>query len=298
LSSAVPLLYRMLVILYQSAKCPASLHERGLRMKSVGSRARKSKRMAAKRPPSQIQVIARAAAILRALEHEPEGLSLAQIAQRVKLARSTVQRIVAALAVEKFLVAASPTGRVRLGPGILRLAAATKPDFVAAARPLLVQLSAELKETVDLAVVRGDHMEFVDQVIGSHRLRAVSAIGETFPLHCTANGKAYLAQLDAETITGLIGASYASRTPRTITQFDDLLRDLKAARKTGVAIDREEHTRGICAAGIVTRDPLGNVLAISVPVPAHRFYDHQSDIVARLLATKDALQRQMLAAAA
>ncbi len=141
-------------------------------------------------------------------------------------------------------------------------------------------------------------MEFVDQVIGSHRLRAVSAVGETFPLHCTANGKAYLAQLDAETIAGLIGTSYAPRTPRTITQLDDLLRDLKAARKTGVAIDREEHTRGICAAGIVTRDPLGNVLAISVPVPAHRFYDHQRHIVARLLATKEALERQMLAAAA
>src|SRR5438132_5068512 len=46
---------------------------------------------------SQVQVIARAAAILRALEEEPAGLSLGQIAQRVALARSTVQRIVAAL---------------------------------------------------------------------------------------------------------------------------------------------------------------------------------------------------------
>ena len=31
-------------------------------------------------------------------------------------------------------------------------------------------------------MVSGDHMEFVDQVIGPHRLRAVSAVGETFPL--------------------------------------------------------------------------------------------------------------------
>ena len=46
---------------------------------------------------SQVQVIARAATILRALEEENSGLSLGQIAQRVNLARSTVQRIVAAL---------------------------------------------------------------------------------------------------------------------------------------------------------------------------------------------------------
>ena len=84
---------------------------------------------------SQVQVIARAAAILRALEDEAEGLSLGQIAQRVNLARSTVQRIVAALEAEKFLIAASPNGRVRLGPTILRLAASARTDFVAVARP-------------------------------------------------------------------------------------------------------------------------------------------------------------------
>ena len=247
---------------------------------------------------TQVQVIARAAAILHALEDEADGLSLGQIAQRVNLARSTVQRIVAALAAEKFLIAASPNGRVRLGPTILRLAASARTDFVATARPFLVQLSNELKETVDLAVVKKDHLVFIDQVIGSHRLRAVSAVGETFPLHCTANGKAYLAGLETDAIARLIGASYEQRTPRTLTRLEDLLKDLKSVRKTGVAFDREEHTQGICAAGVATRDPLGNVIAISVPVPAQRFYQHQQNIAAQLRATKAALERRLLAAAA
>jgi IclR family transcriptional regulator, acetate operon repressor len=267
-------------------------------MKPVGLRKPRNKTPAARRSPNRIQVVARAASILRALEHEAEGLSLGQIAQRVKLARSTVQRIVGALAGEKFLIAASPNGRVRLGPMLLKLAASARTDFVAAVRPFLVQLSAELKETVDLAVVRGDHLVFVDQVIGPHRLRAVSAVGETFPLHCTANGKAYLAELDAAAVEALVGTSFEQRTARTITRLDNLLRDLKTVRRTGVAIDREEHTQGICAAGVVTRDPLGNALVISVPVPAHRFYEHQRLIVARLQATKEALERQMLADAA
>src|SRR5205807_1695051 len=50
-----------------------------------------------------VQVIARAASVLRALENRPEGLSLGQIAKEVGLARSTVQRIVAALQAEHFL---------------------------------------------------------------------------------------------------------------------------------------------------------------------------------------------------
>ena len=154
---------------------------------------------------SQVQVIARAATILRALEEENSGLSLGQIAQRVNLARSTVQRIVAALETEKLVIAATPNGRVRLGPTILRLAASVRSDFVAMARPFLERLSEELHETVDLSTVKKDHLVFIDQVIGSQRLRAVSAVGDTFPLYCTANGKAYLAQLTDKAIEALIG---------------------------------------------------------------------------------------------
>ncbi len=247
---------------------------------------------------SQVQVIARAATILRALEDENAGLSLGQIAQRVNLARSTVQRIVSALETEKLVIAATPNGRVRLGPTILRLAASVRSDFVSLARPFLERLSEELHETVDLSTVKKDHLVFIDQVIGSQRLRTVSAVGETFPLHCTANGKAYLAQLSEGAIEALIGRAYESRTPKTLKRFDLLLEDLKVARRTGIAFDREEHTLGVCAVGVALHDPLGNAVAISVPVPTQRFPDRQSLIAERLMATKRALEGRMNSAAA
>ena len=247
---------------------------------------------------SQVQVIARAATILRALEDENGGLSLGQIAQRVNLARSTVQRIVAALECEKLVIAATPNGRVRLGPAILRLAASVRSDFIALARPFLERLSEELHETVDLSTVKKDHLVFIDQVIGSHRLRTVSAVGETFPLYCTANGKAYLAQLTDAAIEKLIGRAYEARTPKTITRLEALIDDLKGARRTGVAFDREEHMLGICAAGVALRDPLGNAVAISVPVPTQRFKDMEAHIAERLLATKRAMEAHMISAAA
>ena len=247
---------------------------------------------------SQVQVIARAATILRALEEENTGLSLGQIAQRVNLARSTVQRIVAALETEKLVIAATPNGRVRLGPTILRLAASVRSDFIALARPFLERLSEELHETVDLSTVKKDHLVFIDQVIGSQRLRTVSAVGETFPLYCTANGKAYLAQLSDAAVEALIGRAYAARTPKTITTLGTLLAELKTVRRTGVAFDREEHTAGICAAGVALHDPLGNAVAISVPVPSQRFANRQAYIAERLLATKHALETRMNAPAA
>ena len=241
---------------------------------------------------SQVQVIARAAAILRTLENE-RGLSLGQIAQRVNLARSTVQRIVAALAAERLVIAASPAGGVRLGPTILRLAAAVRTDFVTLARPFIVRLANELRETVDLSVVKKDHVVFIDQITGGERLRAVSAVGESFPLYCTANGKAYLAQLDDGAIEQLIGRAYEKRTPRTHTRLDALSSDLKSVRKTGVAFDIEEHSLGICAAGVAMADPRGNVVAISVPAPTHRFHNQQAMIAERLIATKREMEAQL-----
>ena len=253
--------------------------------------------VSAKSDKSQVQVIARAATILRALEDENAGLSLGQIAQRVKLARSTVQRIVAALETESLVIAATPNGRVRLGPAILRLAASVRSDFIAAARPFLERLSAELQETVDLSVVKKDHLVFIDQVIAPQRLRTVSAVGETFPLYCTANGKAYLSQLTEPTVEKLLGRTFKPRTPNTITRIEPLMEELAQVRANGgVAFDREEHTLGICAAGVSLRDPLGNSVAISVPVPSQRFADRQTEIAERLLDTKIAMEKHLNAA--
>ena len=65
---------------------------------------------------SNIQVISRAAGILRILAQSSGGMSLGQIATRVNLPRSTVQRIVAALTAEGYVASdgeAVPSGRLQ-----------------------------------------------------------------------------------------------------------------------------------------------------------------------------------------
>lgn len=136
-----------------------------------------------------VQVIARAASILRALERSPEGLSLGEIAKLVDLSRSTVQRIVDALDREQLVLASSMGRGVRLGPALLRLAAATHFEIGEMARDTMEALAKETGETVDLSVLDNEKVVFVHQVVGSHLLRAVSAVGEAFPLHCTSPGR-------------------------------------------------------------------------------------------------------------
>jgi DNA-binding IclR family transcriptional regulator len=240
-----------------------------------------------------IQVIARAAAILRVLERRPDGLSLGQIAKAAGLARSTVQRIVAALAMENFVTTAGPSAGVRLGAGLIGIAAGR--SSTALLRPHLRALGEELGETVDLAVLSGGSAVFVDQVPGRQRLVAVSAVGERFPLHCTANGKAVLACMAEADARELIGKSIAEHPDHPLADRSALLRDIEKARQTHLAFDFEEHREGITVVGTALLDWFGRPIAISVPTPSLRFADHQDEIIARLLQfrerIKDVLRR-------
>jgi DNA-binding IclR family transcriptional regulator len=218
-----------------------------------------------------VQSIARAGAVLRALESTPAGLTLAQLATAVDLPKSTVHRLVAALAAEE-LAGSAPDGRIRLGGGLARLGAASRQAVTQDLMPVLRQLHAELDETVDLAVLDGAVARFVEQLPAPHRLRAVSAVGAAFPLHCTANGKALLAALSEDRARALLPARLERFTPNTITARKALLEELAEIRLTGIAFDREEHTEGICAVGAAVLDTAGApVAAISVPIPTPRF---------------------------
>jgi DNA-binding IclR family transcriptional regulator len=245
-----------------------------------------------------IQVIRRAVSILRALEGEPEGLSLSQIAQRVDLARSTVQRIVDALRTEQFLIAASPSAGVRLGPALIRLAASASVEFDQITRPIMANLSQAIGETVDLSVLKGQSAVFTDQIQGRHRLRAVSAIGESFPLHCTANGKALLSVVSEEKLNRLLKGPLPRMTPNTLTKPAELLKEIETCQKTGIAVDNEEHTEGISALGTGFMDPMGRAIALSIPVPTTRFKRTHQSLAAHLLAAREQILESLGGSAA
>ena len=243
-----------------------------------------------------IQVIARAAAILRALKNQREGLSLGQIATRVGLPRSTVQRIVGALEAERLVIAASPEGGIRLGPELHSLAEGARVDIIELARPYLVALSRETGETVDLAIPRDDRLIFVDQIPGTQRLRAVSSIGEAFPMTTTANGKACLALMDDKAARAFARAEWKSTGARK-RDIDAFMVEIAAIRRHGVAFDENEHTDGISAVGVAFADASGAMFAISVPAPSARFVKNRSKLIAAIKRARDMINASLAPAA-
>ncbi|ANW66840.1 IclR family transcriptional regulator [Mycobacterium sp. djl-10] len=201
--------------------------------------------------PDGVGVLRRAAAALDEIATAPGQLRLVDLEARLGWPKSTVRRLVVGLA-EIGYADVDDRGRYRLGDRLLGLTDAGSAALVAMFRPVVEEIAAATGETVDLSVLRGDQMWFIDQIESAHRLRAVSAVGERFPLDTTANGKAAVAARD--------GAP------------------------PEIAFDRDEHTAGISAAGIAGRVAGGQVVAISVPAPSDRFRAREQVIVAALRA--------------
>lgn len=238
---------------------------------------------------NSIQVIARAADVLRLLAESPEGLSLAEIARDTGLARSTIQRIVKALVDEEFLESASKRGGYILGQGLLKLAAGPSMEVAMIVQPFLKQLAHDVDETVDLSMLKGNAALFVEHIPGSHRLAALSAIGTEFPLHSTANGKALLSCVPSDKQFEFLAQPMTAYTNRTITDVAELQTQLRQVARSGLAYDLEEHTEGVCAIGTAFLDSLGRAYSISIPVPRQRF-DHKSVALEEpLLACRDRL---------
>lgn len=238
-----------------------------------------------------IQVIARAAAILRALGRE--GMSLGALAKQTGLPRSTVQRIVDALAAEDF-VEAGDAG-VRLGWGLGRLAQLAQSDIVLAARPHLEALFEATHESVDISARQGSEVSFLDRIVSDQELRVVPIANKPRRLHAMANGKALLSSMSDAEVERLLQDSLLAMTPHTITTLPALLADLALARASGFSHDREEHALGVCAIGTAIRVPGLPALAISVAAPASRF-DASLPAFQQALQTARAAIEQSLAA--
>ena len=123
-----------------------------------------------------IQVLRRAAAALDEIAASPGQLRLVDLGGRLGLAKSTVRRLLVGL-VEIGFATIDEEGRISLGERLLGLGGADDASIAMLFRPTLDRLARATGETVDLSVLRGQQMLFIDQVQSAHRLRAVSAVG-------------------------------------------------------------------------------------------------------------------------
>ncbi|MCP8894651.1 IclR family transcriptional regulator [Shinella daejeonensis] len=236
-----------------------------------------------------IQVIARAAAILRQLGDHPDGLSLASIAKRVGLARSTVQRIMQSLEAEGFVELSAQGHGFRLGPMLSELVYRRQADIVSEVRPLLEQLCGELGETVALCALAGRNLAAIDRCIAEQPLRVVFPLGTApVPAHQLAAGRSIIAELPPERAKQIL-SEYMSET--------DVSHELEAIyREKDIARDTSNFFAGVCSFAVPLCTHLG-LYSLAVVLPTIRVERREDAIFAGLRNCRDRIEDKIGAVA-
>ncbi len=218
----------------------------------------------------RVQSVLRTVDILREIGNSSKDLTLAVLAKRTGLPRSTVHRIVQTLQSVHFVAKGAGAGGLQLGPEFDRLAANSRLALTPTMRPFLEKLARETSDGTSLTVLEGLNVRFLDQAIIGQGLRAITLVGTTFPAHCTAHGKILLAALPRSVVRGMMRDRLESRTDRTITDPELLMDELDLIAIEGVAYDREEHEVGISAVAALVVDDANNYAAIGAAMTTAR----------------------------
>ena len=199
------------------------------------------------------------------------SLGVTQIARELNLAKAVVHRIVAAFCAKGFLKVDEDTRRYVLGPEVLFLGvrALQRLDVREVALPHMRELVAETNETVTLSTQVGLSRVYVEQALPPRDVKMVVQLGRRFPLYAGASSKAMLAFMsEQEQAAYLESQRLVAMTDATITQVDDLRKELKRIRAHGYATSfgEREVGAGSVAAPVFGHDrQVAGVMSLSGP---------------------------------
>jgi DNA-binding IclR family transcriptional regulator len=220
-----------------------------------------------------VGVVGKVIRILEVLDRAPQGLPLKDIAEVTALNKSTAHRFVAHLEGAGYLFR-DESKAYMIGPKLVRLGSGTtyQTTLCRLSRPVLNRLWKLTGETVNLAVLEGREVFYVDVLESLHTFRLVSQVGMRRPLHSTALGKAILSRMDSAVMEeALRGIRFEHSTPRTISNLAQLRKDLAISAARRYALDDEEVVTGARCIGAAILDANGKVAAgISVSGPVVR----------------------------
>lgn len=226
-------------------------------------------------PDSMIDRVVR---VLRAFEPGDANLSLAEIATRAELPKSSVHRLIGTL-IRTQLMRAEGNGSYALGIGLWELGAraiggpATQVQLSSIAR----RTAEHFGETSHIGVLDGWDVVYVARAESQRAVAVRTYIGQRVPAHATATGKALLAAL-IDDVDEHQDHPLTPFTDRTITTRDQLQQELQEVRAKGYATNMGGWQPDLCGAASVIYGyddrPVGS---LGIAGPIYRFSQQALD---------------------
>lgn len=229
---------------------------------------------AARRQHSTLSSVRNAARLLKEFSRGSREIGVTELSRRLGIGKSTAHRLLNTLAEERLLEQDPDTGAYRLGLAMYELGTSVSmhTDLHEACSPVVDQLRNATRETVQVAVLDGREVVYVERRESPQTLRLFGRVGHRNDAHCTSTGKLLLAYLPAHRLEPLLdGWDLARKTPHTIRDIGTLRLELDRVRQRGWAENVNEAEMGVASVSAPIRNGLGEVVAaVSVAGPLQR----------------------------
>jgi DNA-binding IclR family transcriptional regulator len=222
--------------------------------------------------PSKLESVDRALQLLIILRGG-ESISVKAAGERLGVAPSTAHRLLGALVARDFAIQ-DRERRYRAGP---QLTPHGEANFSAnqlrqVGRPALQKLYSDINDTVQLMILTGPHIRFIDGIESEEALHVKARMGDLMPAYCSAGGKAILAELGNIELEKIYRGGLTPWPTARIHAMPALKRQLATVRKAGYATNFEETEQGVSGLGVCIRDPSGKpIAAYTTAIPTARF---------------------------
>ena len=248
-------------------------------------------------PQAPTRSVERALDILLCFSQEQPGLTLTQIAERVEMHKSTVHRLLATLEGKRFIQHVASDGTWHLGLKLVELGFSVlkSNDIHHQATPYMQRLSAECRETVDLAILDGVQVVYLQVIESSQRMKFAAAPGQRLPVFCTATGKAFLAFLPDDRVQEILKQDKPKHTEHTKTALVSIHKELASIRERGFAISEQEYEDGVNAVAAPILDANKcPIAAMAIVGPAFRLgQERLLELGQSVRATTEAIARDL-----
>lgn len=247
--------------------------------------------------PYVVKPVYKALQVLIVLGGERRPLTLTEICHRVRLPKTTVFRYLQTLAACGFVSHDRGEDIYQLGARLFELGqlAGQQLRIRDIALPMMVDLRDRFNETVNLGILDGCDIVYVEMVESHHALRMQATLGSRDPAYATALGRAMLAFMDDTSRQRHLPKQLAARTVYTVHTRPQLERVLREAKQTGYAVDDQENEDGArCVGAPVFEYPGRVVAALSVSAPTARLRpDLLEEVAAAVKNTAAAISSQL-----
>lgn len=232
---------------------------------------------------------------------EDKRVSLADLAQRAMTSKTTAHRLLQTMVELGYVEQDPETEKYGLTLKLFSLGARSlteQADLLRVADPVMGKLSRATGESINLGILddRDQKVVYIHKYDSAFSLSMKSTLGLRNPLHSTSLGKALLAWRDEDEIRERIGRmDMVKLAPRTITEPDALLEQLRLTRSRGYSEEVEESEAGVrCMAAPIFNYMGKPIAALSIAFPLFRFDEARKPDYIDLLTTAGMTASQAL----